>query len=136
MHDNIGVLESKREAIAREIGRVGDMRQGSITENFRACGKPNCACSSEDHPGHGPYYAFTTKVAGKTKTVNLRPGPRLVKFEREVTAYRHFRALTEQLLEVNDAICELRPEALEGPSERVTQKKTLPRSSKRRSLKK
>jgi hypothetical protein len=136
MQDDIGALEAKREAIGREIGRVGDMRQGSITENFRACGKPTCACSAEDHPGHGPYYAFTTKVAGTTKTVNMKPGPRLAKFEREVRAYRHFRALTEQLLEVNEAICEARPEEPAESSERAALKKTSPRSSRRKSGKK
>ena len=135
MSDPIAALEAKREAIGREIVGVGDMRQGSISENFRGCGKPNCACSAADHPGHGPYYAFTTKVAGKTKTVQLRPGPRLEKFEREVGAYRRFRALSHQLLEVNEAICKARPEE-PGESERAGLKKTSPGSSKKRSRKK
>ena len=136
MPDPIAALEAKREAIGREIMRVGDMRQGSISENFRACGKPNCACSAGDHPGHGPYYAFTTKVAGKTKTVQLRPGPRLEKFEREVEAYRRFRALSHQLLEVNGAICQARPEDPGESPERTAQKKTSRGSSKKRLRKK
>ena len=136
MPDPIAALEAKREAIGREIMRVGDMRQGSISENFRACGKPNCSCSAGDHPGHGPYYAFTTKVAGKTKTVQLRPGPRLEKFEREVEAYRRFRALSHQLLEVNGAICQARPEDPGESPERTAQKKTSRGSSKKRLRKK
>jgi hypothetical protein len=132
MRDSIAALEAKREAIGREIVRVGDMRQGSINENFRVCGKPNCACSAGDHPGHGPYYAFTTKVAGKTKTVQLRPGPRLEKFEREVEAYRRFRALSQQLLEVNGAICEARSEDPGESPERTALKKTSRGSSKKR----
>jgi len=103
-------LQAKRDAILGELARVGDMRKGSITETFRPCGKSSCACSAPDHPGHGPYYAFTTKVAGKTRTVQLRPGSRLTKFEREVDAYKDFRSLSEELLKVNEALCNARPE--------------------------
>ena len=82
-----------------------------------------------------PYYAFTTKVAGKTKTVQLRAGARLDKFQLEVDVYKEFRALSEKLIEVNHLLCEARPEA-EVASPRSTLKKTLPRSSRRRSTKK
>lgn len=133
MPDPIGTLEVKRDAILKQLAQVGDMRRGSITEVFRPCGKPSCACSAADHPGHGPYYAFTTKVAGKTMTVQLRAGARLTKFQREVDAYRHFRSLTEQLLEVNQAICDARPGEAGEPSERARVKKTSARSSRRRS---
>jgi hypothetical protein len=132
MPDSLPALEARRDGILREIARLGDMRKGSITETFRPCGKPNCACHRQDHPGHGPYYAFTTKVAGKTRTVQLRSGARLAKFQREVDAYREFRALSEKLIAVNDAICAARPEPEElgaGPAG----KKTSPRSSRGRS---
>jgi len=94
MPDPIHALETPRADILRQMTRLGDMRKGSITEAFRCCGKPACACSAPDHPGHGPYYAFTTKVAGKTKTVQLRAGARLDKFQREVDVYKQFRTLS------------------------------------------
>jgi hypothetical protein len=43
--------------------------------------------------------------------VHLRPGPELEKAEREVAEYERFRALVEQVTEVNEAICEARPPA-------------------------
>lgn len=133
MQDPLAALVTKRDAILKEMAQTGDMRRGSITEAFRPCGKANCACSQADHPGHGPYYAFTTKVAGKTKTVQLRAGSRLKKFEREVDAYRRFKSLTEQLLEVNEAICDNRSEEEAGTSGRVGLKKTSRGSSRRKS---
>ena len=135
MPDPIHALETQRDDILRQMTRLGDMRKGSITEAFRCCGKSACACSAPDHPGHGPYYAFTTKVAGKTKTVQLRAGARLDKFQREVDVYKEFRALSEKLIEVNQALCEARPEP-EVASQRSAQKKTSQRSSRRRSAKK
>ncbi len=135
MPDPTRALEAQREDIMREMIELGDMRKGSITEAFRCCGKPACACSASDHPGHGPYYAFTTKVGGKTKTVQLRAGPRLDKFQREVDAYKQFRTLSERLIEVNQALCEARPEA-DPASPRSALKKTSPRWSRRRSARK
>lgn len=126
-------LEARREAILRQIAQLGDMRRGSINEVFRSCGKPTCACSGDEHPGHGPYFAFTKKVEGKTKTLQLRAGPRLVKLEREVEAYKRFRALTEELLRVNEAICDARAEAAASESSRQALKKTSRGSSKTRS---
>jgi hypothetical protein len=133
MQDPLAALVSKRDVILREMTQMGDMRRGSITEAFRPCGKDNCACSQADHPGHGPYYAFTTKVAGKTQTVQLRAGSRLTKFQREVDAYRRFRSLTVQLLEVNEAICDKRSEEQGGTPGRAVLKKTSRGSSRRKS---
>jgi hypothetical protein len=131
MSDPLAGLEKEREEVLKEISRVGDMRKGSITETYRCCGKPACACQANDHAGHGPYFAFTTKVSGKTKTVQLRSGSRLDKFQREVDTYRHFRALSEKLIEVNGSICEARPEPIEA-EDTTALKKTSRKSSRRR----
>jgi len=133
MPDLLPSLLTQREAILREIAQLSDMRRGTITEVFRSCGKPGCCCSEPKHPGHGPYYAYTTKVEGKTKTLQLRLGPRLAKLEREVETYRRFRLLTQQLLEVNEGICNARTEQPAADSETTVLKKTLRNSSKRSS---
>jgi hypothetical protein len=104
-------LESQRSALLRELAQTGDMRRGSINEVYRRCGKDNCACAEPGHPGHGPFYAFTVKVEGKTKTLQLRPGPLLSKIEREVAEYKRFRATSERVIEVNEQLCNTRPDA-------------------------
>ena len=130
MAHSIEALEAKRQMLREQLAQIGDMRRGSITEAYRACGKQSCCCKRSDHPGHGPYYAYTIKIAGKTKTLQLRPGPLLSKIEREVEAYRSFRALSEQLLQINQAICEARPMGDVAEAKEV--KKTLPRRSSRK----
>ena len=97
-------LQSRRQELLQQIGQVGDMRQGTITEVYRACGKPNCRCANPGDPGHGPYYAFTRKVGGKTKTLQLRAGPSLFKLEGQVEAYRRFRGLCTERVKVNESI--------------------------------
>jgi hypothetical protein len=124
-------LETKRQKLLEKIGHIGDMRQGSITEVYRCCGKPNCHCASPSDPGHGPYYAFTRKVGGKTETVQLRAGPALNKIEREVEAYRRFRSLCTELVAVNEQICESK--AIGEDSLETEVKKTSSKPSKKKS---
>lgn len=125
-------LQANRAALLQTLAATGTMRRGSISEVYRACGKPNCACAAADHPGHGPYYAFTRKVEGKTKTLQLRPGPRLSKIEREVETYRRFRDTCGRLIAVNEAMCEAQP--VEDPAAEKKPRSPLrskPRSSPR-----
>ncbi|MGH9892896.1 MAG: hypothetical protein ACREA0_13080, partial [bacterium] len=55
------------------------------------------------------------------------------KLEREVETYKRFRFLTQQLLEVNEGICNARPEEPATDSETTVLKKTSRRSFKRSS---
>jgi hypothetical protein len=133
MADSIEHVEGKRAALLKELANTGDMRRGSLTETYRPCGKTECACTARDHPGHGPFYAFTRKVGGKTQTVQLRPGARLTKLEREVERYRQFRQTCQELVDVNETLCELRPVEDDGEAAaRRTLKKKSPRASRRR----
>jgi len=130
MSDQTSNLEAERSALLDKLATTGDMRRGSITECYRRCGKPTCACAAPDHPGHGPYFAFTRKEKGKTKTLQLRPGPLLTKIQIEVETYRGFRATCERLFEVNESICDARP--IE-PAE-AEKKRRSGRSSRTKSL--
>lgn len=102
-------LETRRHSLLQELSQTGDIRQGSITEHYRECGKDPCCCHDRQHPGHGPYYAFTKKVDGKTQTLQLRQGPLLSKIEREVKAYKDFRKTCDELVKINEKICDWRP---------------------------
>lgn len=109
MGEPISKLEAEREALLDSLASTGDMRRGSITEVYRPCGKPTCRCAAADDPGHGPYYAFTRKVDGKTKTLQMRSGPLLTKIEQEVQMYQTFRVTCDRLVAINENICDARP---------------------------
>jgi len=102
-------LEAQRAELYRQLSEVGDFRRGNVSAVMRRCGKANCACAREGHPGHGPQYNFTKSVDGKTVNVHLKAGPALDKVERETAAYERFRSLVGQVTETNEAICERRP---------------------------
>ena len=77
-----------------ELAATGDFRRGSISENYRRCGKPNCACAQPDHPGHGPRYLWTRTVAGRgTKGRQLSAGE-VDKVRGELANYQRFAEVT------------------------------------------
>lgn len=104
-------LEAWRAVLFAELAQVGDFRRGSLNAVRRRCGKANCACARQGHPGHGPQYNLTRWVGGKTVNVRVRPGPELDKVEREVAAWQRFQGLVEQIAAVNETICGVRPVA-------------------------
>jgi hypothetical protein len=104
-------LEARRARLLERLAAVGDFRRGSVSENYRRCGKPNCACARPGHPGHGPRYLWTRTVAGRgTRGRQLAAGE-VAKVRAELGRYQEFAALSEQIAEVNEAICEARPAA-------------------------
>ena len=133
MAKDLEELEAERRRLYEELAQVSDFRRGTIAENYRTCGKPNCCCAEAEHPGHGPQYLLMTKVEGRSRAQNLRAGAELEKTRREVENQRRFRDLVQKIVAVNERICAARPlEYSAVESERVRRKKKLPRSSRRR----
>ncbi len=71
--------------------------------------KANCACAQLDHPGHGPRYLWTRSVSGGTTKGRQLSGVEVEKVRQELANNEEFVALSEQIVEVNEAICEARP---------------------------
>ncbi len=130
MRDSLVDLENHRTAVQLEIAQLGDMRSGSISGTSGRCGNPNCHCHGTGDPGHGPYYRLTRKVKGKTVTETFSTPASLAKAQREVAECQRFRELGEQLLDVNERICQLRPVEEASPS---SQEKKQRKRSKRKS---
>ena len=129
MPDSLMDLESRRAAVQMQIAELGDMRSGSITGTGGRCGNANCHCHQAGDAGHGPYYRLTRKVKGKTVTATFSWPSSLAKAQREVAECQRFRELGEQLLAVNEKICELRPVTEATPS--AQEKKRWKRSRQR-----
>lgn len=102
-------LESERERLYAQLSEVGDFRRGSVSENWRRCGKPNCACAAPDHPGHGPRFLWTRTVRGQRTRGRQLAASEVEKVRAELAAYREFASLAERIVEVSEAICEARP---------------------------
>ena len=123
MEPTLESLEFRRKELHRSLEALGDFRRGTISVNFRRCGKSNCACAQEHHPGHGPQYLWNASVGGKTKARNLPLGPELEKVQKEVERYREFDRLCQELVMVNEQICQLRPARILADEDELEQLK-------------
>lgn len=111
MPDSLSALEQQRSSILMQILELGDFRSGSITAINGRCGKPNCRCHQPNQPGHGPNFRLTRKINGKSVSETFSSPLDLRKAQREVEAFHRFRLLSQELLEVNEKICQARPAA-------------------------
>ena len=109
MGETLESLEKERKELYRKLEGLGDFRRGTISVNYRKCGKKRCACTKPDHPGHGPQYLWNSTIKGKSYAKNLRLGPDLEKYIQETGNYKEFVKLSEELVQINEKICELRP---------------------------
>jgi hypothetical protein len=109
MGESLVEYEQKRVALIESLKKVGDFRRGTVTVNYRKCGKPNCACARPGHPGHGPQYLWSATIQGKSYAKNLKLGPQMQKYEEETARHRRFVEVCEEIVGINERICDLRP---------------------------
>jgi hypothetical protein len=112
-------LEAERDRLYAQLSAGGDFRRGSVSENYRKCGKPNCACAAPDHPGHGPRLLWTRSEGRRKRVGRQLAAGEVEKVRREIARHAEFTSAVEQVIEVNEQICEARPaagpDALRGP---------------------
>jgi hypothetical protein len=109
-------LEAERDLLYARLAATGDFRRGSVSENYRKCGKPNCACAQPGHRGHGPRFLWTRSEGRRKRIGRQLAAAEVEKVRREITRHAEFSATVEQIAEVNERICEARPAAgLDAP---------------------
>ena len=113
---SLGELEARRRGLYERLAAVGDFRRGSVTENYRRCGKPNCACAAPDHRGHGPRYLWTRTVVGRGSQGRQLDRGEVDKVRAELDNYHQFAKIADEIVEVNEAICETRPPGAAAPA--------------------
>ena len=124
MKEAIERLERKRSDLYKKLQEVGDFRRGIVSVVYRKCGKKNCACAKDGHPGHGPVHLWNTTIKGKSYAKSLKLGPELQKYLDEIAGHRKFVEICEELVALNERICDLRPlPEMENEQELVELKK-------------
>jgi hypothetical protein len=122
-------LESRRAELLNQLGNLGDLRSGSISNTVGRCGKSNCRCHRPGQPPHGPNPRLTYKVQGKTVTQSLADSAAQKKAEREIAEFRRFEQLVREFIEVNALICRARPaEDTLTPEEKKRPKRSIRKS--------
>lgn len=63
--------DARFENLKQKILQLGYVRPGSLVRRFMPCGNPSCRCMGTPPKLHGPYYQWTYRINGKTRTVRL-----------------------------------------------------------------
>ena len=93
---SIQKLESRIQQIKAQLAALGEMRPGSLSQQYNVCGKPNCRCKDPQNPQrHGPYYQLSWVHRGKSTTQFIRP-PLLPEVRAQIATYTKFRKLTDE----------------------------------------
>lgn len=125
-------LEQQRDELKRQLAAIGDMRQGSLVERYRRCGKPTCHCAREGAEGHGPSWSLTRAVEGKTVT-RIIPAEAVERTRDQMAEFQRFRQLTRELIEINERLCDVRLRTEAGRSGDTAKKRASQRSSRAKS---
>lgn len=99
----------KREHLYRQLREVGDFRRGTISVLYRKCGKKHCACATQEERRHGPLHLWNTTIKGKSYAKSIKLGPEMQKYLDEIANHRRFVELCEEIVVINERICDLRP---------------------------
>ena len=126
-------LEQERIRLRAALASAGDLRPGSLVQRRHRCGKPRCHCARRDSPGHGPSWALTRAVEGKTVTRGIPVGPAVERTREQIEEYRRFRALVHQFIEVSAQLCDARLRLAQTASKEGAETGGSRRRSRRRS---
>ena len=101
---SLPALLRQRTQLQQSLAQIGDFWQGSLSSQYRKCGKKGCHCARPGDPGHGPSWILVRSVAGKPQSRSI-PAAAVEETQAQVDEYQRFRALTRELAEVSSRIC-------------------------------
>lgn len=103
------VLERKIERIKRELQTLGDLRPGSLSEQYNVCGVAGCHCKTSPPKKHGPYYQLSFTRKGRSTSRFVRREEVAV-VRRQLKNYAKLRALVEDWIDAAMELSTLRLE--------------------------
>ena len=106
---NIKILNKKIAEIKKKIVNIGDLRPGSLSEQYYVCGKSNCKCKDKKKPEkHGPYYQLSFYMGeGKHSTAFIKKeNVKIIK--NEIKNYKLIKNFFDQLIKLSIELSSLK----------------------------
>jgi len=93
--------QERIQEIRENLSELGDMRPGSLSEQYNVCGNPNCRCKDPKNPQkHGPYHQLSYTHKGKSTTEFVKKD-RVAEMKRQIRNYRTFKKLTDEWVDLS-----------------------------------
>ncbi len=88
-------MNKEVKRIKSKIDSIDFILNGSVSEQFRKCGKQSCRCHKDRKDWHGPYLIWTRKENGKTITKSLNE-KQVVKLKKAMKQMKELNSLIEK----------------------------------------
>lgn len=106
MSRKVLALQREIERIKKELGELGDLRPGSLSEQYNVCGKPTCRCKASPPQKHGPYYQVSYTRKGRSGTMFVRR-EQVATVKRQIKNYTKMRRLVDRWIEAGAELSSL-----------------------------
>ena len=107
MGTKVDALEYRIEAIRKAVVSVGELRPGSLSEQYNVCGKPGCRCKAASPKKHGPYYQLGWTRNGKSTTRFVRSSE-LATVRKQLKNYARLQTLVQEWVDLSLELCDIK----------------------------
>lgn len=107
MKRKVQQLENKIAKLKAELTALGELRPGSLSEQFNVCGRPNCRCKGSPPQRHGPYYQLSYTRNGKSSSRFVKHAE-LAAVRRQVENYARLRTFVDRWIDLATELSELK----------------------------
>lgn len=107
MDNNLDKLKEDFKKIKDDIQSISYLRKGSIAKCYQTCGTASCRCHKDKKYRHGPYWWWTSKEDGKSKSI-LVPEGMLGEVRSYIDNYKLLKSRLKMLEEISEKIIKIR----------------------------
>ena len=107
MKKKVRDLEKQIEKVKRELAAIGDLRPGSLSEQYNVCGTPGCKCKGTPPQKHGPYYQLSFSRKGKSSTRFVKKAD-VSTVKKQLQNYKRLKKLVDRWIDLATELSTLR----------------------------
>lgn len=107
MKRRLQTLERQIAKVKADLVALGDLRPGSLSEQYNVCGTPGCRCKASPPRKHGPYYQLSYTRKGKSSTRFVRREQKAI-VSRQLRNYARMRKLVDRWIDLAAELSNLR----------------------------
>lgn len=100
-------LSRRIENIKAALVGLGDLRPGSLSEQYNTCGGPTCRCKTDPNQRHGPYHQLSYSRNGRSRSENVAPQD-LDEVRNQLANYGRLRQLVDEWIDAGIELDRLR----------------------------
>ncbi len=100
-------LEAKIAKIKAALAALGDLRPGTLSQQYNVCGNPGCRCKASPPRKHGPYYQVSFTWHGKSQSQFVRRED-LSAVRTQLRNYQRLRTLVDTWISAGLELSRLR----------------------------